>query len=456
MSAWLIAGCLWMQSESLDSDRIEDRAKAAARFECLARDLADAAGLWTAAFPSADAASRLRLTRLRESWRSALAGLLPPPPEPGRKRASLRDLDEQEDRQILRRLRTCRLTLDANQAPLTAVVDEFREKSGLNFHITGVENPEALTISFKSGEQPLEAILRQLLRSYDLAYLVRDGVVLITSVKNIRDRVRLEQYDVQDLVTENGAEDLIERIVRKVHSGEWKEESGRSIRFKDGLLVVRNINEVQEDLQEFLRRLRTGEPEELAWTPGGSVVGLYRHLPGPDGDEAEQQLALIGKVLAEAIETLALLENGRDLEASLRASALRRRLIHALGGERIRRLLEADELRSAVREFRSVWDSYRGFDDFDGLVRHAFGSHARSARFVPQAVLDPVLITKQVGLQLWSGDAALIVREGRPCPATMKEWQDPQGGTLIFTLPQELGERKAGEGPACVVVELAR
>jgi hypothetical protein len=88
-------------------------------------------------------------------------------------------------------------------------------------------------------------------------------------------------------------------------------------------------------------------------------------------------------------------------------------------------------------------------------TRRAFGPRA-TARLVLKAVVDRKLITPEVGLLLWKGDSAIFVKEGKPFPATMERWLDPDGGTLIFTLPQELGERLAGEGPACVVVERGR
>jgi hypothetical protein len=157
----------------------------------------------------------------------------------------------------------------------------------------------------------------------------------------------------------------------------------------------------------------------------------------------------------EALTALADAEASPDVELRLRAAIVQQNLLRRLGREHLRRVLEDDDLRTALREFRAAWLQRTAFEDFDELARHAFGSRARSATWIPRAVVDGTLITPKTGLLLWTGDAALVVRDGQAIPATEEAILDPRGGTLIFTLPQELGERKAGEGPACVVVELS-
>src|ERR1043165_2918713 len=58
---------------------------------------------------------------------------------------------------------------------------------------------DALPISFKVQDIVLDGALRLMLQPRNKAYLVRDGVVLITTADALKKRVKLELYDVQDL-----------------------------------------------------------------------------------------------------------------------------------------------------------------------------------------------------------------------------------------------------------------
>jgi hypothetical protein len=85
-----------------------------------------------------------------------------------------------EDKSIVEKLRSLRISIDMQNAPLTAVVDHVREVSGLNIHISGIDNPDAEILSVKSRDEVLDRALRQILEPRNKTYLVRDGVVVIT------------------------------------------------------------------------------------------------------------------------------------------------------------------------------------------------------------------------------------------------------------------------------------
>jgi Ca-activated chloride channel family protein len=113
--------------------------------------------------------------------------------------AELEEDTKAEDKEILEKLRSIRITIDMQNAPLTAIVDYIREISGLNMHITGVENADSEMMTFKGADLLMDGALRALLGPRRLAYIVRDGVVLITSADRLAKQVTLELYDVQDL-----------------------------------------------------------------------------------------------------------------------------------------------------------------------------------------------------------------------------------------------------------------
>lgn len=190
-----------------------------------------------------------------------------------------------EDKTIVDKLHSIRITIDMQNAPLTAIVDYIREISGLNIHISGIDNPDAEMISFKVQDIVLDGALRLMLQPRNKAYMVRDGVVLITTADALKKRVKLDLYDVQDLTygmadfpgvdislaqdsigtavaageeakQQFTGEDLANLIKNTIHKDQWEEADGKSIQFQNGLLIVRNSIDMHKQIRKFLSDLR--------------------------------------------------------------------------------------------------------------------------------------------------------------------------------------------------------
>ncbi|MBV8878500.1 MAG: tetratricopeptide repeat protein, partial [Planctomycetaceae bacterium] len=190
-----------------------------------------------------------------------------------------------EDKTIVDKLHSIRITIDMQNAPLTAIVDYIREISGLNIHISGIDNPDAEMISFKVQDIVLDGALRLMLQPRNKAYMVRDGVVLITTADALKKRVKLDLYDVQDLTygmadfpgvdislatdsigtavaageeakQQFTGEDLANLIKNTIHKDQWEEADGKSIQFQNGLLIVRNSVDMHKQIRKFLSDLR--------------------------------------------------------------------------------------------------------------------------------------------------------------------------------------------------------
>jgi type II secretory pathway component GspD/PulD (secretin)/tetratricopeptide (TPR) repeat protein len=199
------------------------------------------------------------------------------------------EIDEQvndEDKTILDKLRSIRITIDTTNAPLPQVVDYIREISGLNLHITGVDAPENEQITFQVRDIALEGALKLMLGPKSLGFDVREGVVIITKADQLKKAVKLELYDVQDLTygmadfpgvdislaqdaigtavaagdeakQQFTGEDLANLIKNTIRKDQWEEADGRSIQFQNGLLIVRNSIEMHRSIRKFLSELRS-------------------------------------------------------------------------------------------------------------------------------------------------------------------------------------------------------
>ncbi|HLY75601.1 MAG TPA: VIT domain-containing protein [Planctomycetota bacterium] len=91
--------------------------------------------------------------------------------------------EEQSEGQqdILDKLASIRISADLEDAPLTVVVDYLREVSGLNIHLAGIEHPDSELVTFKARDSVLGSAMNRLLQPRKKGYVVRDGIILITS-----------------------------------------------------------------------------------------------------------------------------------------------------------------------------------------------------------------------------------------------------------------------------------
>ncbi len=214
-----------------------------------------------------------------ETWKELIAKRSP---------KGIAQLDEDikpEDKEILDKLRSIRITIDMQNAPLTAIVDYIREISGLNIHISGIDNPDQEQISFKVQDIVLDGALKLMLTPKQFGYTVKDGVVIITKADQLKKSVKLELYDVQDLTygmqdfpgvdislaqdaigttvaqgeetkQQFTGEDLANLIKNTIHKDQWEEADGKSIQFNNGLLILRNSVEIHKAVRKFLSDLR--------------------------------------------------------------------------------------------------------------------------------------------------------------------------------------------------------
>jgi hypothetical protein len=85
-----------------------------------------------------------------------------------------------QDREVQKQLQAARVALDMENVPLVDILDRVREASQLNLHISGIADPNE-RCSFKVSEVPVETALRLLLEPRGYTFLVKDGVVMVTT-----------------------------------------------------------------------------------------------------------------------------------------------------------------------------------------------------------------------------------------------------------------------------------
>lgn len=105
---------------------------------------------------------------------------------------------------------------------------------------------------------PIKTQLRALLAPLELAYVIRDEVLQITTLEDAESQIDLRLYDIRSLIA-NGVspEKLGEQLARDVNPSSWDRVGGPGTAsvFR-GILVVNQTDPVHEDIEKWLAGLR--------------------------------------------------------------------------------------------------------------------------------------------------------------------------------------------------------
>lgn len=158
--------------------------------------------------------------------------------------------------------------------PLAAAVDELAEQTGADIRLdipamreSGVRQREPVSLHL-SGRK-LRTVLHVLLTDLDLTWILRDGVMWITSASEAEQQRKTAVYDVRDLCRNRTEANALKEAIRKQTRGPWQEldGTGGAIVFaRSGTLVVRHtegaLHEVGELLNNYRDALRASGPRE--------------------------------------------------------------------------------------------------------------------------------------------------------------------------------------------------
>jgi len=229
--------------------------------------------------------------------------------------------------------------LEFQEAPLRDVIDRFRGVAGIDMLIDGKALEDAgldpdtpITAHLPAG-LPLAAALDVALREADLAWIVRDGLLEITTCERAAERLLVHVHDVADLAeTADGLQVLIDLIQSSVAAEMWDTAGGPgSIRPDPTALVISTSSAVQRRIVGFLgmlRRLKAMPAEDRRplgftgyWSEMPAVVAARVALAKPvTVDLNETPLREVTADLAKkasvsiTVDTRALEDAGLDLD----------------------------------------------------------------------------------------------------------------------------------------------
>jgi len=177
--------------------------------------------------------------------------------------------------------------MEFNETPFRDVIAGFRQVAGIDVLIdrrgledAGLDLDTPITARLPAG-LPLATALDVALRGADLAWIVRDDLLEITTSEGAQERLFVHVHDVADLAdTADGLQLLIDLIQSSVAPDTWDTVGGEgSIRPDSTALVISTSLELQRQVAEFLGVLR-----RLKATPADArrplgVGGYWSRVP---------------------------------------------------------------------------------------------------------------------------------------------------------------------------------
>jgi type II secretory pathway component GspD/PulD (secretin) len=180
-----------------------------------------------------------------------------------------------------RKLKTIRLDVDFKDTDIRQFVDYVREVTGFNIVISKSVKFDFIKLTIKAKGVSVQSLFNLLLKPHEIGYTIEEGIIVIQDQAAIRSNVRLEIIDVRDLLypirdfpgveitlVDTGLASispvddvkpelpLVDLIKAHVGGKSWEDNPRASIQLVNGLLFVRQSDEVIQQIRRILASFR--------------------------------------------------------------------------------------------------------------------------------------------------------------------------------------------------------
>lgn len=122
----------------------------------------------------------------------------------------------------------------------------------------GVATDQQLTLTLK--DRPLGKILDLLFQDVGLTYVLRDGVVLVTTQAKASELMTWVVYNVKDLAPTEELQKQLDAATRRMTSGQWVDTDGEGGIFfasdASGCLLIKQTDRAHAEIQALFHQLR--------------------------------------------------------------------------------------------------------------------------------------------------------------------------------------------------------
>jgi hypothetical protein len=194
---------------------------------------------------------------------------------------------------------------DFDDEPLIVAIHTLGERADVDVRVdlkalkdVGVRDRQPVSLTLAG--RPLHTVLHVLLSPQHLTWILRDGVLWITSTERAEDAYKAAVFDVRDLCRDQGESDALQEAIQEQTSGPWFDLDGigGTITFaQPGAMVVRQpesgLFEVLNLLETYREALRLSKPREREGIDMEEFVTTYYRMDADIADDLVNVLPVL-------------------------------------------------------------------------------------------------------------------------------------------------------------------
>jgi tetratricopeptide (TPR) repeat protein len=157
------------------------------------------------------------------------------------------------------------ISVNYNMTPLREILNDIRDSHNINIHVDAAALEEEgisldRPVSMKLEEVTLKSALNLMLHDVHLTWVIKDGVLVVTTEKCARGKLMTRVYAVADLLEAGeDSESVMKLITSAIAPGTWAERGGpATIDFfpMGKALVVNQTADCHEEIADLLQAVR--------------------------------------------------------------------------------------------------------------------------------------------------------------------------------------------------------
>lgn len=233
-------------------------------------------------------------------------------------------INDPPQHQRLREALQQNIDVNFEDVPLVRAIQELGRRGNADIRLDrkslreeGIRDREP--VSLVLTQRKLSTVLKVLLNDMNLTWVLRDGVMWVTTEISAEEEMQTAVYDVRDLCGDDQESAALAAAIPHQTGGTWIDSSGTggSIVFaKSGTMVVRQtergLDEVLNLLETYRKALRASKPRKrdvidpqevvtryyrMDAGIAGDMTGLLPTLVKPESWKNEQKPAAVGTIL---------------------------------------------------------------------------------------------------------------------------------------------------------------
>ena len=235
--------------------------------------------------------------RQNEELQQQVAGLLAALRQHGR-RTVTSDLQAHE---ALRKKLDTPVTLKILDQPLAVAVTHLSNaaKCEIRLDLNSLREKkirERAPVTIDAKDQKLKNLLRGMLAELKLTWMLRDGILWITTPSTAETQLVTAVYDVRDLCRDFGESTALEAAIVSQSRGPWDNKlfTGRIAFARPGVMVVYHTAEQQDEVLQLLENYRTAlrnsKPRAAESQKDRTPVTYYYRVPTVIAEQFEKYL----------------------------------------------------------------------------------------------------------------------------------------------------------------------